>query len=92
MTSVMSLSDSEIKHAIGIFTLDPTDPDAAGHHLWGERPSIASDELPEDKHPALEIELPSDDHIALLKLIDRIERVKGSLPPDVVVLRANLRG
>ena len=38
----------------------------------------------------LEIALPSDDHVALLALIDRIEAAKGRLPPDVVVLRRNL--
>lgn len=88
-----SVSDREIKRAAGIYTVDPSDPDAAGHHLWGERSEVVSEEASGDQNGAvLEIELHSDDHLSLLDLIDRIDRQKGSLPPDVVVLRKKLRG
>jgi hypothetical protein len=84
------ITDDEIRAAVGIYTVDPSDLNAAGHHLWGDR-SVASDPEPADIDPRLlEIGLPSDDHRALLALIDRIERVKGKLPPDVAVLRKNL--
>jgi hypothetical protein len=84
------ISDREIKEAHGIHTLDPRDPNAAGHHLWGDR-SARSEPTPETPDPSLlAIALDSDDHVALLNLIARIERIKGTLPPDVKEMRKNL--
>jgi hypothetical protein len=89
MRAVTALSDDEISEADAIHTADPHDPNAAGHQLWGHR-SIASQAVLDSDEVVLEVGLPSDDHVALLALIDRIERVKGRLPPDVEVLRRNL--
>jgi hypothetical protein len=86
--AAVSVSDAELSLADAIHTIDPHDPNAAGHQLWGHR-SQESAQVQTDQR-ILEIELPSDDHVALLGLIDRIERVKGELPPDVEVLRRNL--
>lgn len=89
MIALSSLTDVELRDADGIHTVDPFDPNAAGHQLWGHR-SQESQTPADREHRVVEIALPSDDHVALLALIDRIERVKGKLPPDVEVLRGNL--
>jgi hypothetical protein len=89
MRTASSISDSELKVAEGIHTVDPQDPTAAGHQLWGHRSQKSQAQTGNDKK-VIEIALPSDDHVALLALIARIEKVKGELPPDVVVLRRNL--
>jgi hypothetical protein len=89
MATVTSISDFQLRQADSIHTFDPQDPHAAGHQLWGHR-SQESQIDPNPEQSILEIELPSDDHVALLALINRIERAKGSLPPDVKVLRRNL--
>ena len=89
MPAATSISDLELRQADAIHTFDPYDPHTAGHQLWGHR-SQESQVQADSEHTILEIELPSDDHVALLALIDRIERVKGELPPDVQVLRRNL--
>jgi hypothetical protein len=75
--------------AEAIHTRDPADPNAAGHQLWGHQ---SAESQPNDVANILEVALPSDDHQALLQLIARIERLKGKLPPDVVILRRNLNG
>lgn len=89
MPAVSSVSDAELEQAQAIHTVDPQDRNAAGHQLWGHR-SEKSQAGTENDEYVLEIALPSDDHVALLGLIDRIERIKGRLPPDVEVLRGNL--
>jgi len=89
MPSASTVSDQELLQADGIHTVDPADPHAAGHQLWGHE-SVKSQAKTANDGFVVEIQLPSDDHVALLALIDRIERVKGKLPPDVVVLRHNL--
>lgn len=89
MPPAMSVSDAELRAADAIHTIDPDDPNAAGHQLWGHR-SQQSQVQPQPGETTLEISLPSDDHVALLALIDRIELAKGELPPDVRVLRRNL--
>jgi hypothetical protein len=91
MAAITTISDAELKRADAIHTVDPQDPHAAGHQLWGHRSQQSQVEPHVDEH-IVEIELPSDDHVALLALIDRIERIKGKLPPDVNVLRRNLSG
>jgi hypothetical protein len=83
------ISDSDLKHADGIHTIDPNDSNAAGHQLWGHRSQESQAQTSNDGK-VVEIALPSDDHVALLALINRIEKVKGRLPPDVNVLRRNL--
>jgi hypothetical protein len=91
MQTAMSISDAELRAADAIHTIDPHDPNAAGHQLWGNR-SAQSQIQPDPGRTIVEIALPSDDHVSLLALIDRIERAKGELPPDVRVLRRNLAG
>ena len=81
--------DAELQGADAIHTVDPQDPDAAGHELWGHH-SEKSQVQPDNSQRIVEVPLPSDDHVALLALIDRIEVLKGSLPPDIEVLRRNL--
>jgi hypothetical protein len=88
MPTAMAISDAALREADAIHTIDPQDRNAAGHQLWGHRSQESQQTESDEK--ILEIELPSDDHVALLALIDRIERVKGQLPPDVEVLRRNL--
>jgi hypothetical protein len=89
LPSADRISDEGLRAAEGIHTFDPADPNAAGHQLWGHR-SKESQAPAEGYEKVVEIALPSDDHVALLALIARIERVKGRLPPDVEVLRRNL--
>jgi hypothetical protein len=89
MHTTATISDADIRDADAIHTVDPHDSNAAGHQLWGHQ-SEKSVALPASGQKLVEIELPSDDHVALLALIDRIERIKGKLPPDVEVLRRNL--
>jgi hypothetical protein len=89
MATATSISDAELGQADAIHTYDPQDPNAAGHQLWGHR-SQDSQVDDDGDQSIVEVALPSDDHLALLTLIDRIERVKGTLPPDVQVLRRNL--
>jgi hypothetical protein len=88
MRPFSEITDGELRAAEGIHTRDPADPNAAGHQLWGGNQSAASQ--PNSDAYVLEIALPSDDHQSLLALIARIEKVKGTLPPDVAVLRKNL--
>jgi hypothetical protein len=88
MPNATTVSDADLRRARGIYTVDPFDSNAPGHHLWGERTETVSEDVEESE--TLEIALPSDDHVTLLTLIDRIERLKGGLPPDVRVLRKNL--
>ena len=88
MATAASISDTDLRQADAIHTFDPQDENAAGHQLWGHRSQES--QVQEVDRAILEIPLPSDDHVALLALIDRIERVKGQLPPDVEVLRKNL--
>lgn len=83
------ISDQKLREADGIHTFDPADPHAAGYQLWGNK-SQKSDAYTNDAAKLVEIPLPSDDHVALLALIARIEKAKGGLPPDVEVLRRNL--
>jgi len=83
------ISDDELKAADGIHTFDPADLNAAGHQLWGNRTQESDAQTNTDAR-IVELPLPSDDHVALLALISRIEKVKGRLPPDVEVLRKNL--
>jgi hypothetical protein len=83
------ISDRELSEAEAIHTFDPADPNAAGHQLWGDRSQKSNADNDDDAKIA-EIPLASDDHVALLALISRIEKVKGQLPPDVEVLRRNL--
>ena len=85
-----TISDAELAAADGIHTVDPNDANAAGHQLWGHRSAASQEGRSEPDKLILEIALPSDDHVALLALIARIEKAKGSLPPDVAVLRKNL--
>jgi hypothetical protein len=87
MRTAAAIADQEIRNAEGIHTVDPQDPNAAGHQLWGHR---SKKSLATNDQNVLEIALPSDDHVALLALIARIEKLKGQLPPDVQVLRRNL--
>ena len=87
MRSASVIADEDIRAADGIHTVDPLDTNAAGHQLWGHRSQKSQSS--EDKL-VLEIALPSDDHVALLALIARIEKLKGQLPPDVEVLKRNL--
>ena len=89
MPAANSVSDAQLREADAIHTVDPQDPNAAGHQLWGHL-SKKSQVQPDSDQKILELRLLSDDHVALLALIDRIERVKGQLPPDVEVLRRNL--
>jgi hypothetical protein len=89
MLANTEISDADLRQADAIHTIDPNDPHAAGHQLWGHQ-SKKSQVEPDPNQRILEIALPSDDHVALLALIDRIERIKGRLPPDVEVLRRNL--
>lgn len=88
MPATATITDAQLRAADAIHTIDPNDPNAAGHQLWGHRSQRS--QVAETDEKILEIALPSDDHVALLALIDRIERVKGRLPPDVEVLRKNL--
>jgi hypothetical protein len=89
MATTTTISDAELGQADAIHTTDPHDPHAAGHQLWGHRSQQSQVQAQTDEN-VIEIELPSDDHVSLLALIDRIERVKGQLPPDVQVLRRSL--
>jgi len=89
MRTASIISDMELKAADGIHTLDPNDLHAAGHQLWGHRSEESQAQTSTDPK-VVEIALPSDDHVALLALIGRVEKVKGRLPPDVEVLRRNL--
>jgi hypothetical protein len=89
MRAASAFSDAELMEADGIHTIDPNDPNAAGHQLWGHRSEKSQVQKASDQK-IVEVQLLSDDHIALLGLIDRIERLKGQLPPDVAVLRRNL--
>jgi hypothetical protein len=89
MPSVSDVSDLELKQADGIHTVDPHDTHAAGHQLWGHR-SEESQAGTRNDRKVVEIALPSDDHVALLALIGRVEKAKGRLPPDIEVLRRNL--
>jgi hypothetical protein len=82
------ISDHELSEAEGIHTFDPTDPNAAGHQLWGNKTQESAAQINADSR-IVEIPLSSDDHVALLALISRIEKVKGKLLPDVEVLRTN---
>lgn len=92
MRTADSISDVELRNATAIHTIDPADPNAAGHQLWGRQTS-RSQGNPENMDPGiLEVALPSDDHVGLLQFIERIARVKKELPPDVVELRKNLAG
>jgi hypothetical protein len=89
MRTASQISDSELMHADGIHTVDPNDRHAAGHQLWGHRSEESQAQTSNDRR-VVEISLPSDDHVALLALIGRVESVKRQLPPDVEVLRRNL--
>jgi hypothetical protein len=89
MRTVDLVSDRDLKDADGIHTVDPHDANAAGHQLWGHRSQESQAQTTNDRR-VIEISLPSDDHVALLALTARVERVKGRLPPDVEVLRRNL--
>src|SRR5205823_1233636 len=88
MPATAFVSDADLREADAIHTVDPNDPHAAGHQLWGHRSQES--QVQNSGQKIIELELPSDDHVALLALIDRIERIKGRLPPDVEVLRRNL--
>ena len=88
MPATATITDAQLRAADAIHTIDPSDPNAAGHQLWGHRSQRS--QVAETDEKILEIALPSDDHVSLLSLIDRIERVKCRLPPDVEVLRKNL--
>jgi len=79
----------ELKLADGIHTVYPNDTQAAGHQLWGHH-SEESQAQTSNHRKVVEIALPSDDQVALLALIARVEKVKGRLPPDIEVLRRNL--
>lgn len=84
------ITDAELAAAEAVHTRDPADHQAAGHQLWGNK-TAESQADPENIDPRiLEVTMPSDDHVALLAFIDRLERVKKKLPPDVAVLRRNL--
>jgi hypothetical protein len=87
MRAYQQITDAELRAADAIHTRDPADPNAAGHQLWGHQ---TAESQPNADARIVEIALPSDDHAALLGLIDRIEKIKGRLPPDVAVLRKNL--
>jgi hypothetical protein len=89
MRTLSLVSDSELQDAEGIHTVDPNDSHAAGHQLWGHRSEESQAQTSNDR-TVVEIALPSDNHVALLALIERVERVKGRLPPEVEVLRRNL--
>jgi hypothetical protein len=89
MHSSTQIPDADLHASEAIHTRDPSDPNAAGHQLWGHQ---SAESKPNDTANVVEISLPSDDHEALLQLIARIERIKGKLPPDVAVLRRNLSG
>jgi hypothetical protein len=89
MQSPSEITDAELATATGIHTCDPGDPTAAGHQLWGHRSEKSQAETGNDKL-VVEVALASDDHVALLEFISRVERLKGRLPPDVQVLRRNL--
>jgi len=89
MQFASTISDQELRQADAIHTFDPADEQAAGHQLWGHESAKSQAKTANDGQ-VVEIALSSDDHVALLALIDRIERLKGSLPPDVTVLRRNL--
>lgn len=77
MQTAMSVSDAELQAADAIHTIDPSEANAAGHQLWGHR-SQKSQVQPQPEERIVEIALPSDDHVALLALIDRIERAKAN--------------
>ncbi len=86
------ISDVEIRDATAIHTIDPSDPNAAGHQLWGAKTSRSQSDPSQPDPGIVEVALPSDDHVALLQFIERLARIKRELPPDVVELRKNLSG
>jgi hypothetical protein len=90
MSPQIEISDARLGAAQSIHTQDPANPNSAGYQLWGHR-SEASQPTDSESQNIFEIALPSDDHQGLLDLITRIEAVKGRLPPDVIVLRKNLK-
>jgi hypothetical protein len=86
------ITDAEIRTATAIHTTDPGEPSAAGHQLWGNQTAKSQGDPAKLDAGILEIQLPSDDHVGLLQLIERIAHIKKDLPPDVVELRKNLSG
>jgi len=92
MRAANLITDVEILDATAIHTIDPSDPNAAGHQLWGTKTSRSQSDPSHPDPQIVEVALPSDDHVALLQFIERLARVKQSLPPDVVELRKNLLG
>ena len=86
------ITDAELRAAEAIHTRDPADGQAAGHQLWGAKSQESRTDLETVDPSILEVALLSDDHVALLAFIDRIERVKGKLPVATAVLRKNLSG
>jgi hypothetical protein len=92
MRSPDLISDAELQAATAIHTSDPSDPQAAGHQLWGNQTAQSQGDPTKLDPRIVEVALPSDDHVALLQLIERIALMKKSLPPDVVELRKNLSG
>ena len=89
MPAATQIIDAELRAADAIHTIDGLDFNAAGHLLGGHR-SKESQAQTETDDMILEIELPSDDHVALLAWIGRIEQDKGPLPPETRVLSQNL--
>ena len=87
MKTLVEVSDHELRVADWINAVD----ESSSHWetLWGlDEPAP----LPTAKQQRIvEISLAQDDEVGLLNAIDRVEQVKGSLPPRVLALREVLK-
>jgi hypothetical protein len=84
------VSDAEMAGADGILTFDPLT--GTGHTVWGSdcvARGVAPG-APAHHVKLVNLEMAADDTAGLLKLLDRIQRVRGRLPRPMVELRAAL--
>jgi hypothetical protein len=87
MRTLLDVADYELRHADWVNAVD----EDTGHWetLWGlDEPAKVPSAKP---RRILEIAIREDDHVGLLNLIDRVEQVKGELPPRVKALREVLK-
>lgn len=87
MKTLAEISDHDLRVADWINAVDGSS--THWETIWGLDEPAA---LPTAKQQRIvEISLAQDDEVGLLKVIDRVEQAKGSLPPRVIALREVLK-
>jgi hypothetical protein len=87
MRTLLDVADYELRHADWVNAVD----EETGHWetLWGLDEPAA---VPAAKNRRIiEVAVPEGDQVGLLNLIDRVEQVKGRLPPRIEALREVLK-